>query len=218
MATKKFEPLDFAIQKDSETIRKEVLENILKMIRYRGHIKWSDSDITKFIKIPLDNCEYTVKLDNKIVDPTGTNKEFKGNFIYIKLISQNIKSAKNNPILLQFIKNHMNDHKIVIFDDIVDKAKYELKNTYPHIEVFAQRFLMIDLMSHDAAPASCSILSDEEAIKLRKEYHLTSQKMSKIKLNDKMSDYMNVSIGQVLKIQGRSQNNVYETRYRIVYD
>ena len=215
MSDKKFEPLDFAIQKDSETIRKEVLQNILKMIRYRGYIKWTDSDIKKFVKTPVDNCEYVVKLDDKITDITG-NKEFNGNMIYIKLISQNIKSAKNNPILLQFIKNHMNNHKIVVFDDIIDKAKYDLKNTYSHIEVFSQRFLMIDLMSHDAAPASCVILSDEDTLKVKKEYMMTSQKMCKIKLNDRMSDYMNVYIGQVLKIQGRSQNCVYETRYRIV--
>lgn len=216
MTTKKFEPLDFAIQKDAETIRREVLTNTLKMIRYRKLIKWDNATIQKYVKPISDAGEYLVKLDNKIKDPIGENKDFKGDVIYIKIVSQCAKSIKNNTIVLQFIKKYINEYKIIIFDDIINKAKYELKNTYNHLEIFTQRNLMIDLMSTDLAPTSCVVLTDEESIKLKKEYMVTSKQMPKIKLYDPMAEYMGAPIGSVIKIIGKSQNSVVEVRYRIV--
>jgi hypothetical protein len=212
----KTEQLDFSLQKDAETIRKEVLTNTLKMLRYRKLIKWDNSTIKKFIKIQSDTGEYIVKLDNKIKDPINENEKFNGSVIYIKLIAQCTKSIKNNPIITQFTKKYMNEHKIIIFDDIVDKAKYELKNLYNYIEVFRQASLMIDLMSIDIAPNSCVVLNDNDIIKLQKEYMMTNKQMAKISFNDPTAEYLGAQLGSVIKIEGKSHNSVVEVRYRLV--
>ena len=217
MSGKKFEPLDFAVKKDSETIRKEVLFNTLAMIRYRGHLNWNNATIAKFVKNATDDGEYSVKLDTKIKDAINGNENFNGKVVYIKIISQSVKSVRNNPTVSQFIKKHINEHKIIIFDDIVKKARYELKDTFPHTEVFRQGTLMLDLMSIDAAPSSCRVLNDEECKKLKKEYMVNKKTIQKIKEEDPMSEYLYARIGQIIKIQGKSENAIHETRYRMVF-
>lgn len=216
---KNVNPLLLPIVMDSETIRKTVLANIIKMLRYRNHLdikKWSNSKITSFVKPYKDDAMYSVKLDSPIKSQMkpGAKSKFVGDIVYIKIISQKVKSVNNIPILNDFIKSYSNYHKIIIFDDIPKKAVNQLKN-YKNIEVFKQPFFMIDLMSLDNSP-DYEILSADDAKKVKEEYIVTNKTMSVMFYNDAASLYLGLSPGQMVRIIRRSENSLSSIGYRIV--
>ena len=130
-------PLSLLVRMDSESIRKQVLTNIIKMIRYRGYLnkkKWNTKHINDFIKNKVDNNIYVIPLDVELTNDGITDKDnkFDNKNIYIKLISQKINSVSSSPIVNDFLKKYNMKYKIIIFDDISDKAKTTLVD-YKHI-------------------------------------------------------------------------------------
>jgi DNA-directed RNA polymerase subunit H (RpoH/RPB5) len=221
--------MSLLVKMDSESIRKEVLTNIIKMVRYRGYLdkkKWNEKRISSLIKDRVYNNIYVIPLDIKITPDTNSpdnknnkdNKDNKEEFdnknIYVKLISQKINSVSSSPIVNDFLKQHSTKYKIIIFDDISDRAKEGLKE-YKHIEVFKEKFFMLDLLSIDASP-DYEILSDDDVIQLKKSYGIDNKKMKKMQLKDPATMYLNLKRGQIVRIIRNSEQNIKSIDYRRV--
>ena len=151
------------IEKDKETIRKDVLTNIIKMFHERGLIDNVQKAVEE-IKKPKDDDVYKINLQ-KSIKADSDSKEYVKNFndkqIIVKIIHQKIQGIAKVPIIKDFINEYKNYHKIFIFDDISDKAKSNLMEN-PNVEVFVEVFLMINLVEHVDSPRYELLTENEE--------------------------------------------------------
>lgn len=222
---------------DDETIRITNLTNVCRMLVTRGYMdykKYQSTDEVKQTKssvigpaydnlnndlfLPLvaersDNGIYTIPLDVPYEDQRdgqGT-LEFDGSRVIVKIVPQVLKDVGNSPILEDFFKTYTKYHKIIIFDGVSDKVYNTLikkKNT----EVFDRDALMIDLMSHEAAPISCNFVTREDIS------HIKNPKMAKIHENDPLIKYYNGKRGKILRVLRPSLNNSIEAAYRVIIE
>jgi len=201
------------VRKDNNTIRIEVLTNIIKMFRSRGYIKDSYSTNINKIKKESDTDIYSIQLDSPIISDNA-NKNFNGNVVMIKLVYQKIVGITKIPVIKEFIDQHPNNHKIFVFEAISDKAKSSL-TSIPNTEVFVESFLMIDLISHIDSPFY-EVLSEEETKELLDSYLLKKKEIAKILTTDPVVNYFNLKRGQVIRIIRCSEQSGLCVAYRIV--
>jgi DNA-directed RNA polymerase subunit H (RpoH/RPB5) len=204
-----------------EELRILVLENICKMILTRGYMdikKYTDNKTNKlnttlflpFIGTYNDNSVYLIPLDKPYKNEREkSTKEFKGDTIIVKLISQSVKDVSNSHVLNDFYNSYKPYHKIIVFDDITDKV-YNTISRKHNAEVFSKNSLLIDIMSHVCAPNSCSFVSHEDM------KHIINPKFAKIHENDPLCRYYNGKKGMIMRIVSSSMNNVQDVRYRTV--
>lgn len=196
---------NIVILKDSETIRKTILTNAIKMLIERKWLdrdKWKDK-IAKYVNKKSDDQTYSVKPDNVI------EMEIK-----IKIINQKISGLSASPILTDFIKENENSYKIIIVDDVVDKVVEYLKNI-PNIEIFRRSFLMINIIDYVCSP-KYEILSTEETEQFLTEYDLKKKELKKIFESDPICKYYNLKKGQIMRIIRSSQQTGISIDYRLV--
>lgn len=204
-------PLHLPIHLDLENIRKRVLTNIILMLRYRGYLdksKWTEQYINNFIKDRTDNNIYKIPLDVHLPKET----DFDNKAIYVKLVAQKINSITSSPIVTDFLKTHINNYKILVFDSISDKAKNSFYN-YKNAEIFEEEFFMIDLLSHDCSP-DYEILTDDQVKTLKNTYNIDNRKMKKMLTTDPASKYLNLHRGQVVRIIRTSEQSIQSVDYR----
>ena len=206
-------PLHSRLDLDIEEIRKRVLTNVIKMIRYRGYLseqKWTDQIIAQYAQKRSDSNIYKVQLDNHL--PAEPN--FDNTAIYIKIVAQKINSISSSPVVNDFLKTHTDKYKILVFDSISDKAVTAFSGS-GKIEVFEEKFLMLDLMSHYASP-KYHVLNDEEVKELKNSYNVDNKTTPKMLLNDPAAKYLGLKRGQFVKIIRNSEYSGYSVGYRKV--
>ena len=162
--------------------------------------------------IPLDilyKDEQFQKIDKNT--QSGETFEFDGSMVVVKIIPQKITDIGNSPLLNDFLKSHAKYHKIIVFDEMSDKA-YNAINRKSNLEAFEKSDMMIDIMSYYCSPVSCEIV-DEDKLK-----HITNPKISKIHENDPLARYYNAKKGNILRIIRPSLNNGKESAYRKVIE
>ena len=154
-------PVNLPIKKDIETIRQDVLTNIVKMLVNR---KWilpenTKKSIDKLIAADNDDQIYKINLDVKLLNvetyypvkdgqERKTVKDFDDSIVMIKLLPQKISSIGKSPIITEFFTTYKKIHKILIVESISEKAKQQLMQS-KYIEVFKEEFFMIDLLAAD---------------------------------------------------------------------
>ena len=215
------------VRKDAETIRREVLTNTLKMFVERGYITTSYENNLKVIEKISDNDIYEFTLDNpmqpdtsKTTDPNYPDN-FVGNKLGVKIIHQEIKGISKTPIIKEFIDKRIKDgnknkffHKLFIVDKIADKAKATLTNI-PNLEVFEEKFLMINLVDHIDSP-KYQILTDEECKEVLNDYIVARKELPKTLTSDPVVAYFNLKRGQIMRVIRCSEQSGKSIVYRIV--
>jgi len=204
-------PLHLPIHLDLENVRKRVLTNITLMLRYRGYLdksKWTPEHIANFVKNRTDDNIYKIKLDTSF----PADKDFDNKSVYIKLISQKINSIGSSPLVNDFLKSHINNYKILVFDSISDKAKGSF-NSFKHVEIFEEKFFMIDILSHHASP-DYEVLTDTQVKLLKNTYNVDNKKIKKMLLKDPITQYLNLHKGQVVRIIRTSEQSIQSVDYR----
>jgi DNA-directed RNA polymerase subunit H (RpoH/RPB5) len=217
----------FFIKKDSETIRKTVLTNILKMLCNR---KWINSEnlndkIDKIINEQNDNHVYIINLDVDLKNvktfypvDDGVIREFADNYdgktIAVKLLPQKITSIGKSPIIQEFFNYYKKCHKILIVESISVKSKMAISNM-KGIEIFSEPYFMLDMMEIVCSP-EYEILEPEETIKFLENNHLTRKQMKKIFDNDPASQYFFLKAKQIVRIIRNSEMTGKSVDYRLV--
>ncbi len=206
------------IKKDSETIRKTVLRNILEMVNARKLIKESsiEKNMNKFEKMS-DNNIYIIDTDEDIMPDKNDDeyiKKFKKNNIVIKIIPQKVTGIHKSPIIKEFTDSHSNYHKILIFENITDKAKSTIMSS-PNTEVFNEVFFMINFKEHIDSP-SYEILNKEEINELLETYNCKKSNLMKMLSSDPASLYYNLKREDVVRIIRNSEQAIEGIAYRIV--
>ena len=209
--SKGMNPLHLPIHLDLENIRKRVLTNISLMLRYRGYLdksKWTTEYIANFVKNRTDDNIYKIPLDVHF----PKDKEFDNKAVYVKLIAQKINSISSSPVVTDFLKSHINNYKILVFDSISDKAKNSF-NSFKHVEIFEEKFFMIDLLSHHSSP-DYEVLTDADVKSLKNTYNVDNKKIKKMLLKDPATQYLNLHKGQVVRIIRMSEQSIQSVDYR----
>jgi len=206
------------VKKDKETIRKDVLTNIIKIFHNRGLI--DNKNLQKLfdeIKKPKDDDIYKISL-TKNIKPDNTNqdyvKKFDGSNIIVKIIHQKIQGIAKVPVIKEFINQYPNNHKIFIFDGISDKVKISLMDLN-NVEVFTESFLLVDLIDHIDSPRY-EVLSEDESKELLESYILKKREMMKILTTDPVVSYFNLKRGNIIRIIRPSGQSGESIAYRIV--
>ena len=220
-------PLLLPLLKDKETIRQEVLSNIVTMLKKR---KWifdenADAKAEELKKTINDDHIYTITLDVRLSElqtyyPTDihTDRQFDEEFnkndnkIVIKLLHQNINNLKF-PAINDFLNYYKNSHKILVVSDISEKIKNRILTQ--HTEIFTEPFLMIKLADVDSSP-QYDILTPNEIKELLDSYDFVKKHMNIMLLSDPMSKYLFLQSKQVVRIIRDSQSSGKSIGYRII--
>lgn len=206
------------VKKDKETIRRDVLNNVVKMIYNRELI--DDKSIIKILEDIKKNSNddiYKIKLI-KNIKPDSDNKEyikkFDGTQIIIKIIHQKVQGISKMPVIKDFLIQYQNNHKIFIFDGISDKAKSNLTDNL-NVEVFNESFFMLNLVEHVDSP-EFKLLTEEEEKEVMDSYILKKKEIKKILTTDPVVHYFNIKRGNIIKIIRPSEQSGKSVDYRIV--
>lgn len=206
------------IKKDAETIRKDVLTNIIKMLSARGYI--NEKNVRKNIdnmEKPRDDDTYQINLD-KNISPESSDKnyikQFVGNVVMVRIVHIDVKGLTKLPVIKDFLLNYKMNHKILVFDGISDKAKATLNST-PNTECFIESFFMLNILEYIDSP-KYEILSTDEANQVIDSYLMKKNEMMKILTIDPIVSYFNLRRGDVLRIIRPSSQSGNNIAYRIV--
>jgi DNA-directed RNA polymerase I, II, and III subunit RPABC1 len=206
-------PLHSRLDLDSEEIRTRVLANIVKMIRYRGYLdkqKWTDNVVTQFAQQRSDSNIYKIPLDT----PMPSEQNFDNKSIYVKIVAQKINSISSSPVVNDFLKTHTDKYKLLVFESISDKAVVAFSDN-SKIEVFEEKFLLQDLMSHYASPVY-HVLSEEEVKELKNSYNIDNKTIPKLFLRDPAAKYLALKRGQIVRVTRNSEYTGLSVCYRRV--
>ena len=184
--------------------------------------KGDDIDVTlfnKFISKRTDDNTYKIEVDvhfsdERIHDLKKGNTEtpdFDGSVLLVKIIRQKITDINSSPVLNDFLKVSSMYRKLIICDNISDKAKASLRKK-KNLEFFERESLLIDLMSHLCSPIECRVIKEED---LR---HIINPKIAKILENDAMAKYYCAKKGDIIRIVRSNPNNGVSIGYRRVID
>jgi len=211
-------------RKDSQTIKKTVITNIIKMIKNRKWISGSDDFINNMIDKLNNNDDdkFEINLDislNELStyegDEKDTDKNFNGKKVMILLLHQKISGLNKSPAINDFLNTYKNYHKILIVDSITDKTKQMITN-YKHTEIFTEDFFMLDLMEHVCSP-KYEILSNDEAIEFLESYKITKKKeIPKMYDIDPASKYYYMKRKQIVRIIRNSEMTGESVFYRVI--
>lgn len=220
-------PVNLPVKKDIETIRKDVLTNIVKMLTNRKWILPENSKkmIEKLISSENDDQIYKINLDVKLTNvetyyPSRDGKErkmpkeFEDNVVMVKLLPQKVTSVSKSPIILEFFNTYKKCHKLLIVEAISEKTKQQLMST-KHMEVFKEDSLLMDLFEH-VSSSKHEVLTPTEKAKYLESYHLTENQMQKQSDIDPVSLYLFLKVGQVVRIIRDSEITASAIGYRIV--
>jgi DNA-directed RNA polymerase subunit H (RpoH/RPB5) len=219
-------PLLLPIKKDNETIKKEVLTNIVKMLSYRNWINKDKIDeiVRKLISTNVDsnteNTVYEINLDINLHtfdfydEIPETNKDFNPKKVFVKLLNQKITGVNKSPQITEFFNTYKDYHKILVVDNISDKPE-QLIDDMKYTEVFEERHLLINLPDYSAS-SQYEVLNKQEIDEFLKSYQVKKNKLPKIYQDERASRYLYVKVGQILRIIRNSEVSGQSISYRIV--
>lgn len=199
----------FLIEKSHSQIIKTIMTNIVKMLTDRNLLNKTklQENIKKITSIQSDSLTYKINTDKYTKD---SDKVFS-----IKIIEQKITAINKASGILDFLVNNEDNSKIIIVNDISNKALKHIHNNYPNTEVFLEEELMINVLEHDYQP-EFMLLSNEEGESVMKSYLIKNKLMPKILKNDPISKYFNAKPTQIFRIIRPSETSGNYVTYRLV--
>jgi hypothetical protein len=180
-------------------------KSIVEQVSQTDHI--DNSSFLPFIGTRVDNNTYIIPLDTPYIKQKDQIAGFDSTKVIVKLIQQTFKDVGNSPIINEFLSTYEKNHKIIVFDGMADKVYFVLSKK-KNVEAFDAHFFMLDLMSYEAAPIACSLVTIDD-IK-----YILNPKLPKIFKTDPLVRYYNGDKGDILRIVRPSINNSVEIGYR----
>lgn len=194
-------------EKTNAEKRDMILENIVKMLTYRGWLKEDklDDNLKKIVSYHPDDFTYTIKLD-------------KGTEYLIKFIPQTITTVNKSSGVEDFLKRVNKKHGALVIPAINNKPKTQIKRNYPKVEIWLENEIKIDYSTVDVIPYHEKYIDtkDEEQFnKFLKAYNTKSKhNLPKIRDGDIMARYLALKPGDLCKIVRPSEGSMKINYYR----
>lgn len=185
-------------------IYKRVLENVIKMLINRNVLdaaKEKEHQEMLFNKID-HNLMFRIKSDYGKED------------YLVKFFTQKFTTINKIPGINDLFSQNKKVNKIIVVRDAAVKAKKQFLE-FDQTEIFDEKDLMIDKVSHFLVPKH-RVLSNEESANFLKEYNLTRKELAKIKLNDPIARYYKMQVGDIVEITRSSNTTIQSRFYRVV--
>lgn len=210
------------ILKDSQTITKTILSNVIKMLIYRKWIKNVEIDklVEELIKTKKDEKIYNIKLSENLInidtyEPFDNKKEWKNfNGNNVVLFMSNLKIAGKSPQINEFVSKYPFQHKIIIVDSITDKSRQTL-TCGKFIEIFSEDEFMMNIMEHVCCPKFI-VLKNNELDEILHTYNAKRKELPKQFDSDPISRYLFLRRGQAVRIIRNSEMTGNSVSYRII--
>ena len=198
---------------DNETKINRILENVIRMLTNRKLLEEDnlEKNIKKLIEEKSDDYEYKIKLDN-----VGNyyNKDMKE--LIVKIYNQKVTGLAKGSILDDFMKKNITKPKMIIVQDITNKVEDVIINKYSYTEIFVEKNMLFDIVSHIYVPKH-ELLTPEEVETVLEEYNMNKRTIPKILTTDQITKYFNAKIGDVFRIIRPSEITGESIFYRRVY-
>ncbi len=198
---------------NSEKRRKEVLTNIIKMLTNRKllNINKLEENINTITSKNVDTEVYKIKLDF----PEIYYKKEVGEYFFVKIIDQRITGITKSTPIGEFLYDKKSAPKLVIVPEVSNKILSQIQYSFPNTELFSERELMMDLVSHVSVPKH-ELLNDEQVKDVLSDYLLRKREIPKMFVTDPVSRYFNAKEGNVFRIVRYSELSGYSIYYRLV--
>ena len=199
------------IEYSSNTQKAIVLTNIVKMLVERGNIDAKNMEkMIDTLRINLtDNDTFTFDVSHTTQDDDVTTYQI------ILLLDQKILSSTKTSFIGDYIYKTHNIHKIIIVQDITQRAYLMIRMNTRLIEIFQKKEMMFNIVDHIYVPKHI-LLSLDESEKLINEYGLQKRELPRMLVSDPISKYHWAKIGQIFKIVRPSEMTGFSNYYRIV--
>jgi DNA-directed RNA polymerase subunit H (RpoH/RPB5) len=193
-----------------EKRRHEILKNTIKMLTNRKLLNSDklEENIKTITETVNDDMLYKIQLDN----PDVYNLDSKT--FHIKLLKHKITSITKTSLIGDYLNNNKNP-TIIIVDSITQKIYDYIRASYKNTEVFTEKELMMDIISHISVPPH-ELLDEKETAKVLDEYMVKKKEMPKILLNDPITKYFNGQIGQSFRIIRPSETSGLAVYHRLI--
>jgi len=199
-------PIELNIEKK----KNQVLANIIKMLTNRKllDVDKLEENIKKITEKISEDMLFKIKLDHPEVYNLETD------VFHIKLLKHKITGLTKTTLLGEYLNTNKNP-TIIVVDSITQKIHDLIKSTFKNTEIFTEKELMIDLVSHILIPKH--ELNDEKVTKqLLEEYIVKKKEMPKILLNDPVTKYYNGKPGQSFSIIRPSETSGLAPYHRFI--
>jgi DNA-directed RNA polymerase subunit H (RpoH/RPB5) len=187
-----------------------IVENILKMLQERKLVK--PTDFKQYVNDVYHSfnddgiCEISVNKQN----PNDSNV-----YMLVLLLEQKITTVTKSSMIGEYLYKNTEKHKIIIVNEISQRAIQTIKDNHPIVEVFLKDVMMFNIIDSIYVPKHILLSSDEENTMLT-EYDVMKKDLPRIFDTDPISKYYNAKIGQIFRIQRPSETTGYSNYYRIV--
>ena len=213
------------IRKDSATIQKDILTNVVKMLVDRKWIlRENISDIVKLlIENKNDEGIYTIKLNVDLFnvpvyeesEDKSEWKNFNGKTIALLNIHQKI--AGKSQSINDFIAKYNNVHKIIVAEHINEKGKQIVMSATNNkfTEIFIEDEFMLNLLEHESSP-KYEVLTIQEADEIKESYKMSKRQTPKMYDTDQAARHLYLKRGQLVRIIRNSEMTGESIAYRLV--
>ena len=167
-------------------IYKKVLENVVKMLINRNVLDKS--------KEVAHREKLATKIDHNLM--FLIKSDYGKDDYLLKFFTQKLTTINKIPGINDLFSQNKKVNKIIVVRDASVKAKKQFLE-FDQTEIFDEKDLMIDKVSHFLVPHH-RVLSGEESAEFLKEYNLTRKELAKIKLNDPIARYYKMQVGYYL--------------------
>ena len=202
------------LEKNRETINKDIFTNLVKMLIERGLINKERQDeiIGKLASSMLIDLIFKIKLDN-YKHIYGENNDT----MIIKIVNHKITSLSKSSGFHDILTTYNTFPKILIVQDISLKTRYQIKTdkSYNFLEIFLEKELLINIIDHVSQP-KFTLLSEEEATLVLQAYHANRRDLPKMSVMDAIARYYNASHGQLMRIIRPSETSGLAVSYRLI--
>jgi DNA-directed RNA polymerase subunit H len=198
---------------DNETKTNRILENVIRMLTNRKLLDKDklEDNIKKILEEKSDDYEYKIKLDETKPYYSKDTKE-----LVLKIYNQKVTGLAKGSILDEFIRKNIAKPKIIVVQDITSKVEDQIIHKFQNTEIFVEKNLLIDLVTHIYVPKH-ELLTPEEGEIILEEYYMNKRTIPKILTADPISKYFNAKIGDVFRIIRPSEITGESVFYRRVY-
>lgn len=176
---------------------KEIIKNVLKMLMYRKLLE--KKDVKQILsEINLKENIFLIKTE-------------KNNYM-IYILDEKIQTINKNINILNYLKNNLNNNKIIICEDY-EKKTIEQISEYKNVEIFKKDYFLLELLEHKLQPKYEFVDEKEiESLNIKKNQFPCMESV------DPVARYLNLKPGDIIKIIEYNKNSVYNINYRRVYN
>lgn len=207
-----------SMRKSAETIKMEILTNVMRMLIQRGNINCGNYLLSGYTQDDFNN-EYIspaqILDDDKIrqsITSVSDTVKFKldkpigdKSKVVVIMVPYKITDIKSSEVINESLVKFKSYHKIFIINIIQQKARKEL-SAKNNVEVFTRDFMMIDYMKHIESPYRCEKIVADNI----EELYTDTSGVRKCFANSAIGQYYNVEVGDILRVINYSKNNCIE--------